>query len=251
MSGHSKWSTIKRKKGALDAKRGKIFSKLAKEVAVAARAGGADPLMNPRLRTVLLACRAANMPRDNIERAIKKGSGGEDGAAYEEIRYECYGPAGVAIVVDVVTDNPRRTVAEIRHTLTKFGGTMAETNAVMWNFDRRGLIGVAKEGISEEDIFEKAIEAGADDVDTSGDRYDVFTAPSDLHSVAEALDKMGLSAEEVKLTLIPKTTVALEARALSTLMKILETLEDNEDVQDVNSNAEFTDEGVAAAMATD
>ncbi len=248
MSGHSKWSTIKRKKGALDAKKGKIFSRLAKELTVAARLGGGDVSANAKLRTVLLACKAANMPKENIDRAINKGTGDLPGVTYDEVRYECYGPAGVAIVIDVLTDNVRRTVAEIRHLVTKFGGTMAETNAVMWNFDRRGLIGLPKEGISEEDVFEKAIEAGADDVDTSGDRYEVYTAPAQLHAVAEAIEKMGLHPEEVKLTLVPKTTVSVDEKAASTLLKIMEALEEHDDVQDVNNNADISDEVMAAAM---
>jgi YebC/PmpR family DNA-binding regulatory protein len=248
MSGHSKWSTIKRKKGALDAKRGRIFSKLAKEIVVAARAGGADAEMNPRLRTVLLACRAANMPRDNIDRAIKKGTGDGEGIQYEEIRYEAYGPAGVAIIVDTVTDNSRRTIAEIRHTVTKFGGTMAEKNAVSWNFERRGMIAIPKEGVSEEDIFDKAIEAGADDVDTEGDRYEVFTAPADLHTVAAALEGMGLRPEEAKLTMIAKNSSSVDGKSLSTVLKLMEALEDNEDVQDVFSNVDITDEAMAEAM---
>lgn len=248
MSGHSKWSTIKRKKGALDAKKGKIFSKLAKELAVAARAGGGDPATNAKLRTVLLACKASNMPKDNMDRAIKKGTGELPGVTYEEVRYECYGPGGVAMLVDVLTDNKRRTVAEIRHIITKYNGSMAEAGAVRWNFDQRGVVTLSKEGIGEEEIFEKAIEAGAEDVDTEGDRYDVMTAPTELHTVAEALEAMGLSAEEVKLTMIPKTTVAVDDKALSTLIKMTDALEENDDVQDVYSNADISDEAMAAAM---
>ncbi|HEX72108.1 MAG TPA: YebC/PmpR family DNA-binding transcriptional regulator [Candidatus Hydrogenedentes bacterium] len=248
MSGHSKWSTIKRKKGAADAKKGKIFSKLAKELAVAARAGGGDPASNAKLRTVLLACKTANMPKDNIERAIKKGTGELPGVTYEEVRYECYGPGGVAMLVDVLTDNKRRAVAEIRHIITKFNGSMAETGAVRWNFDQRGVVTLPKEGLTEEEIFEKAIEAGAEDVDTDGDCYEVMTAPSELHTVSEALEAMGLHPEEVKLTMVPKTTVSLDEKSLSTLIKLTEALEDNDDVQDVFSNADLTDEAMAAAM---
>jgi len=248
MSGHSKWSTIKRKKGAADAKKGKIFSKLAKELAVAARAGGGDPASNAKLRTVLLACKAANMPKDNIERAIKKGTGELPGVAYEEVRYECYGPGGVAMLVDVLTDNKRRTVAEIRHIITKFNGSMAETGAVRWNFDQRGVVTLPKQGLTEEEIFEKAIAAGAEDVDTDGDYYEVMTAPSELHTVSDALEAMGLTPEEVKLTMVPKTTVSLDEKSLSALIKLTEALEDNDDVQDVFSNADITDEAMAAAM---
>lgn len=249
MSGHSKWSTIKRKKGAADAKRGKIFSKLAKEITVAAKIGGGDPEGNPRLRTVMLAARAANMPSDNVDRAIKKGTGELPGVTYEETRYECYGPSGVALIVDVLTDNKRRIVAEVRHLVTKYGGSMAENGAVTWNFDQIGLIMVEKEGLSEEDIFEKAIEAGADDVDTEGDQYEIQTAPGELHAVASALEKMGVSPAEAKLTMLPKTTVEVDAKSINSVLKLMEALEDNDDVQDVYSNVEITDEAMAAAMA--
>jgi len=247
MSGHSKWSTIKRKKGAADAKRGKIFSRLAKEITVAARAGG-DPNSNARLRTVLLASRAANMPSDNIERAIKKGTGELPGVTYDEVRYEAYGPGGVAMLIDVLTDNKNRTVAEIRHIVNRMGGNMAEAGAVAWNFDPRGAITVSKEGLSEEDVFEKAAEAGGDDVDAEGDAYEIATAPNQLHAVAEALESMGITPLEVKLTMEPKTTIDVEGKTLSSLLRLLEELEDHDDVQDVFSNMNATDEAMAAAM---
>jgi YebC/PmpR family DNA-binding regulatory protein len=249
MSGHSKWSTIKRKKGALDAKKGKIFSKLAKEVTVAARVGGGDPSSNARLRTVLLACKAANMPKDNVDRAVKKGTGEIPGVQYEEVRYEGYGPAGVAIIIDVLTDNKRRTVAEVRHVLAKFGGSMAENGAVTWNFEQKGMVTVSKENLTDDMIFEKAIEAGADDVDTDGDMYEIATGPTALHSVAQELEKMGLSIEEAKLTMLPKTTVEVDTKAASTLLKLMEAIEENDDVQDVYSNADISDEAMEAAMA--
>ena len=207
MSGHSKWSTIKRKKGAADAKRGKIFSRLAKEIAVAAKMGGGDPDSNPRLRTVLLAARSQNMPKDNVDRAIKKGTGELPGVTYDEVRYECYGPGGVAVIVDVLTDNKNRTVAEIRHIFTKHGGSMAETGAVTWNFEQKGLIAIAKDACDEEAMFEKAVEAGAEDVDTEGDMYEVSTGPTDLHAVVEALEAMQLTPEQIELTMQPKNTV--------------------------------------------
>jgi len=249
MSGHSKWSTIKRKKGALDAKRGKIFSRLAKEITVAARLGGGDPSGNPRLRTVLLAARAENMPKDNVDRAIKKGTGELEGATYEEQRYECYGPEGVAIIVDVLTDNKNRTVGEIRHILGRHSGSMAASGAVTWNFDLLGVIMVAKDGLDEDTIFEKATEAGAEDVDMEGDVYEVRTAPADLHAVADALTKMNITFTEAKLTMIPKNTVTVDGKALMAVMKLMEALEDNDDVQDVWSNVEITDEAMAEAMA--
>ena len=249
MSGHSKWSTIKRKKGAADAKRGKLFSRLAKEITVAAKMGGGDASSNSRLRTVLLSARAANMPNDNIERAIKKGTGELPGVTYEEIRYECYGPGGVALIVDVLTDNKRRVVAEIRHIVTKYNGSMAESGAVRWNFEQKGVITVGKEGLSEEAIFDKAIEAGAEDVDTEGDLYEISTEPSELHAVTEALEGMGVTVAEAKLTMLPKTTVSLDEKGLGTMLKLMEALEDNDDVQDVYSNFEITDAAMAAAMA--
>ncbi len=249
MSGHSKWSTIKRKKGAADAKRGKIFSKLAKEIVVAARIGGGDPEMNPRLRTVLGACRTANMPKDNIDRAIKKGTGEIPGVTYEESRYECYGPGGVGVIIEVLTDNKNRTVGEIRHTVTKHGGNMADNGAVAWNFDQRGSISVSKEGLDEELIFDKAIEAGAEDVDTEGDMYDILTAASELHTVVHALEEMDVTVGDAKLTMIPKTTVEVDVKTVGTVLRFVDAIEDNEDVQDVYSNVEISDEAMAAAMA--
>jgi len=248
MSGHSKWSTIKRKKGALDAKRGKIFRNLPKEITVSARIGGGDPSANPRLRTVLLACRTANMPSDNIERAIKKGTGELPGTTYEESRYEAYGPGGVAMLIDVLTDNKNRTLGEIRHMLTKMGGALAEPGAVTWNFDPRGVITVSKEGMTEEEIIEKAIEAGADDVDSSGEAYEILTASNQLHAVAEALESMGVKAEEVKLNMEPKTLVDLEGKLINSNLRLLEELEDHDDVQNVFSNLNITDEAMAEAM---
>lgn len=249
MSGHSKWSTIKRKKGAADAKRGKIFSRLAKEISMAAKAGGGDPNSNPRLRTVLLAARAQNMPKDNVDRAIKRGTGELPGVTYEEIRYEGYGPGGVAIVIDILTDNKNRTVAEIRHILTKNGGSMAETNAVMWNFEQKGVITIAKSACSEDDMFEKAIEAGAEDVDTEGEEmYEIKTAPNSLHAVVDAFGKMGIKVEEAQLTMSPKTTVKVEGNAAGTVLRLMEALEDHDDVQNVYANFDISEADMAAAM---
>ncbi len=246
MSGHSKWSTIKRKKGAADAKRGKVFSKLAKEIFVAAKAGGGNADMNPRLRTVLLACRAANMPKDKIDTAIKKGIGDVGDVVYEEVRYEGYGPGGVGLIIDVLTDNKNRTVADVRHALTKNNGSMAETNAVSWNFEQKGVIVVPASAGSEDEIFEKAIEAGAEDMDFDGDVFSITTEPSDLHAVNEALEGMGLQAEEVKLTMLPKTTLEVDAKVAKQVIKAMEMLEDNDDVQEVYSNFDMSDEAMAA-----
>lgn len=248
MSGHSKWSTIKRKKGAADAKRGKIFSRLAKEITVAARIGGGDPSANPRLRTVLLSARSQNMPKDNVERAIKKGTGEIPGVTYEEVRYECYGPAGVALIVDVLTDNKNRTVAEIRHAVTKVGGSMAESGAVSWNFERKGVITVPKEGLTDDAVFEKAVEAGAEDVDTEGDMYEITTEATDLHAVCEALEEMKVTTDSAELTMIPKTTVKVEGSSVGQVLRLMETLEDHEDVQNVYANFDISEEEMAAAV---
>lgn len=249
MSGHSKWSTIKRKKGALDAKRGKVFSKLAKEIVVAAKAGGGDPDGNPRLRTVMLACRAANMPMEKIDKAIKKGIGDTEGVNYEEVRYEGYGAGGVAIIVDVLTDNKNRTVADLRHALSKNNGSMAANGAVTWNFENKGFIAVEKSTCGEEEMFEKAIEAGADDMKLEGDVYEITTEPSDLHAVSEALDGMGIKAVEAKLTMFPKTTLEVDASVARQVMRLIEMLEDIDDVQQVYSNFDMSEAVMAEIMA--
>ncbi len=248
MSGHSKWSTIKRKKGAADAKRGKIFSRLAKEIAVAAKMGGGDPAANPRLRTVLLAARAQNMPKDNVEKAIKKGTGELPGVTYDEIRYECYGPSGVAVIMDVLTDNRNRTVAEIRHLVTKYGGNLAETGAVTWNFEPKGMITIPKGDLSDDDMFEKAIEAGAEDVDTEGETFEITTDPHELHTVVEAFEAMGLSAENAQLTMTPKTTVQLTGKEAASVIRFMEFLEDQEDMQNIFANFDISEEEMAALM---
>ncbi|NLN92576.1 MAG: YebC/PmpR family DNA-binding transcriptional regulator [Candidatus Hydrogenedens sp.] len=248
MAGHSKWSTIKRKKGAADAKRGKIFAKLAKEITVAARMGGGDPAANPRLRSVLLTARGHNMPSDNVDRAIKKGTGELPGVTYDEIRYELYAPGGVALIVDVLTDNKNRTVSEIRHLVNKMGGNMAETGAVSWNFDPQGLLVIPKEGISEEEMFDKAIEAGAEDVDAEGDVYEIQTAFNQLHVVAEALEAAGVKAEEVKTTMVPKTTMEIDGNTLRSCLRLIEELEEHDDVQDVFSNLDISDEAMAEVL---
>jgi YebC/PmpR family DNA-binding regulatory protein len=249
MSGHSKWSTIKRKKGAVDAKRGKVFSKLAKEVVVAAKAGGGDPEGNPRLRTVIMACRAANMPMDKVDKAIKKGIGDDGGVAYDEVRYEGYGAGGVAIIVDTLTDNRNRTVADVRFALNKCGGSMAESGAVTWNFESRGFIVVPKEDMSEDEIFEKAIEAGAEDVNTEGDVYEITTEPTELHNAVTALEAMGLKPEEAKLTMLPKTTTEVDGKVARQILKLIDMLEDSDDVQQVYSNFDVSEEDMAAIMA--
>ena len=248
MSGHSKWSTIKHKKGAADAKRGKVFSRLAKEITMAAKLGGGDATANPRLRTVLLAAKAENMPKDNIDRAIKKGTGELPGVTYEESRYEGYAPGGIAIIVDVMSDNKFRTVAEIRHILTRYGGSMAETGAVLWNFEQKGTIAIARSACTDDEMIEKAIDAGAEDVSSDGEIHEITTAPTDLYAVVKALEAMGLKAESAQLTMLPKNTVKVEGKQAESVLRLMEILEEHDDVQSVYANFDISEADMAAAL---
>lgn len=243
MSGHSKWSTIKRKKGAIDAKRGKIFTKLIKEITVAARMGGGDPDANPRLRTAVLAAKTENMPKDNIERAIKKGTGDLDGASYEEILYEGYGPGGVAVLVETMTDNKNRTVADVRHFFSKSGGNLGESGCVAWMFEKKGVVVVEKETISEEDLLELALEAGAEDVIEEDATFQVVSAPEDFNELVENLDNADLAYVEASVQMMPKNTVDVsEESTARSLLKLLENLDDHDDVQKVHANFDIPDE---------
>jgi YebC/PmpR family DNA-binding regulatory protein len=243
VSGHSKWSTIKRKKGAIDAKRGKIFTKLIKEITVAARMGGGDPDANPRLRTAVLAAKSENMPKDNIERAIKKGTGDLEGVNYEEILYEGYGPGGVAVLVETMTDNKNRTVADVRHCFSKSGGNLGESGCVAWMFDKKGVIVVGKDAISEDELMELALEAGAEDVVEEDATFQVVTAPEDFNQVVENIEKAELQHLEASISMVPKNTVDVtEEKAARSLMKLLENLDDHEDVQKVHANFDISDE---------
>ncbi|MCK9558456.1 MAG: YebC/PmpR family DNA-binding transcriptional regulator [Candidatus Cloacimonetes bacterium] len=244
MSGHNKWSTIKHKKAATDAKRGKIYTRIVKEIILAAKGGGGDPETNPRLRTAILAAKNANMPRDNIERAIKRGTGEIEGATYEEITYEGYGHNGVGIVVDVMTDNKNRTVAELRHTFSKYGGNLAESGSVAWNFDLKGYFNVPVTGLDEEEFMMQALEAGAEDVETGDEYFEVFTSPGDFHTVLGNMETAGFPVENAELTRVPKTTVNADDVAAK-LMKLIDMLEDLDDVQKVYANFEFSDEVMA------
>ena len=242
MSGHSKWATIKRKKGAKDAARGKIFTRFIREITIAARMGGGDPGGNPRLRTAIAAAKAANMPNDNIDRAIKKGTGELEGTTIEEIIYEGYGPNGVAILVEVATDNRNRTASEIRHLFTKFNGNLGALGSVIWMFDEKGVIGVDRKGVTEEQILEAALEAGAEDVDTEAeDRYRVITAPDDLHVVSTALEAKKLQIIEATHDRIPKTTKMLTENEAERFLKFYEAIEEQDDVQRVFANFEIPD----------
>ena len=243
MSGHSKWSTIKRKKGANDAKRGKIFTKLIKEITIAARMGGGDPDGNPRLRTAVIAAKSENMPKDNIARAIKKGTGDLDGAVYEEILYEGYGPGGIAVLVETMTDNKNRTVADVRHFFAKSGGNLGESGCVAWMFDKKGSITVDREGVDEDELMDLAIEAGAEDVIEDETTFQILTEPDDFSEVVENLQKSGVKCLEASITMIPKNTVEVDAeKTARSLMKLLDNLEDNDDVQKVHANFDISDE---------
>lgn len=249
MSGHSKWSTIKRKKAAIDAKRGKIFTKLLREVTVAARIGGNDPTGNPRLRSAIQEARSNNVPNDNLERAIKKGSGDLEGASYEEISYEGYGPGGVAVLVDVMTDNRNRTVGEVRHLFSKHGGNLGENGCVGWMFDQRGYFMIESGSMDEEAFMELALELGVDDISLENDGFELFTAPSDYLSTREALEERGVALAEGRLAKIPQNTVALDEQGAPKLLRLLDALEDQDDVQNVWANAEI-DDAVMEAHAT-
>ncbi len=243
MSGHSKWSTIKRKKGANDAKRGKIFTKLIKEITIAARMGGGDPDGNPRLRTAIIAAKSENMPKDNIARAIKKGTGDLDGAVYEEILYEGYGPGGIAVLVETMTDNKNRTVADVRHFFAKSGGNLGESGCVAWMFDKKGSITVDREGVDEDELMDLAIEAGAEDVIEDETTFQILTEPDDFSEVVENLEKSGVKCLEASITMIPKNTIEVDAeKTARSLMKLLDNLEDNDDVQKVHANFDISDE---------
>jgi YebC/PmpR family DNA-binding regulatory protein len=240
MAGHSKWAKVKHFKGAIDAKRGKIFSKLAKEITIAARIGGGDAAMNPRLRMVLLKCRAANMPNDNIERAIKRGAGGDDSVQYEELTYEIFGPSGVALLVELSTDNRNRTSAEVRSLLTKHHGSMAASGAVSRLFHRKGQIVVGREALSEDQLMEVALDAGAEDFKTETEAYEVLTAPNQFEAVLKAIESKGIKPLLAEVTEIPSLSVPVtEPAAISAVTKLIEALEDHDDVKEVYSNAAF------------
>jgi len=242
VSGHNKWSSIKHKKGVADAKRGKLFSQLIKEITVAARIAGGDPEGNPRLRTAISAAKSANMPKDNIDRAIKKGTGELEGASYEEYFYEGYGPGGTAILIQVLTDNKNRAAADVRHILSKHGGNLGENGCVSWMFSQKGLITLNGEDVDEDEIIELTLEAGAEDVDTEGDEFEVITTPEDFELVKEAFDKHGTRYISAELAMVSQTTVDLDADTAPKVVRLMEALEDLEDVQKVWSNFDISDE---------
>ncbi len=249
MSGHSKWSTIKRKKGAEDAKRGKIFTRLVREIVSAVREGGGitDPNSNPRLRLAVDKAKGANMPKDNIERAINKGAGiGDDGVAFEEMVYEGYGPGGVAIIVDALTDNRNRTLAEVKHLFNRSGGSLATSNAVLWQFDQKGLIELNGDELDFDEVFMAAAEAGAEDIVQEEGVIVVYTARADLHTVETALTEAGIATEDSKLTWVPQNEIDLETSQALQIVSLIEKLEELDDVQNVSSNLNLSDETIAA-----
>ena len=236
MSGHSKWATIKHKKGALDAKRGKIFTRLIKEITIAAKNGGGDPDSNPRLRTAIAAAKAENMPADNIKRAVQRGTGELPGSTYEEFTLEGYGPGGVALMLDINTDNRNRTVSEIRHAFGKNGGNMAEAGAVSWMFHKKGDIVVPKSLASEDDLMGIVLEAGADDLRDDGENWEVVTDPASFEAVVEAVKKAGITPTSAEVAMIPQNYIKLEGQQATTMIRLVEALEEHDDVQNVHAN---------------
>jgi YebC/PmpR family DNA-binding regulatory protein len=244
MSGHNKWSTIKHKKGAADARRGQVFTKLIKEITVAARMGGGDANANPRLRAAILVAKTENMPKDNIERAIKKGTGELEGVSYEESAYEGYGPGGAAVYVESLSDNKNRAVAEIRHIFNKAGGNLGENGCVAWMFDKKGYIAVKKSSVDEDALMEKALDAGAEDVREDDENFEIITLPEDFETVRKALDAAGISCIDAEVTMLPQTTTNLEGKDAEKMIRMMEALEDCDDVQKVYTNADIPDDMV-------
>ena len=246
MSGHSKWHTIKHKKGAADAKRGKIFTRLIKELTVAARAGGGDPDMNPRLRTIVQEAKANNMPRENIERAIRRGTGEEPGVSYEEIVYEGYGPGGVALLVQTLTDNKNRTVGEIRHTFSKYAGNLAAENSVAWMFTRKGQLIVEKGKADEEALLNAALEAGADDMSDDGGAWEIISPPESFEKVRDAVKALGVEPASAEVAMIPQNYIKLTGKDAAAMVRLMEALDDHDDVQNVWANFDIEEKEIEA-----
>jgi YebC/PmpR family DNA-binding regulatory protein len=249
MSGHSKWHTIKHKKGAADAKRGKIFTRLIKELTVAARHGGGDPGMNPRLRTIIAEAKQNNMPRENIERAIRRGTGEEPGVSYEEITYEGYGPGGAALLIQSLTDNKNRTVGEIRHLLGKYNGNLAAENSVAWMFSRKGQVVVEKSKADEEKLLNAALDAGADDMNDDGSAWEIVSAPESFETVRDAVKALGIEPAAAEIAMIPQNYVKLEGKEAQQMLKLMEALDDHDDVQHVWANFDIEEKEIEASLA--
>ena len=249
MSGHSKWHTIKHKKGAADAKRGKVFTRIIKELTIAARDGGGDPDSNPRLRTVVADAKAANMPRDNIERAVRRGTGEEPGVSYEEILYEAYGPGGAALLVQTVTDNRNRTVGEMRHLLSKHNGTLASENSVAWMFTKKGQILVERAGVDEEALLAAVLDAGADDVTDDESGWEIVCPPEQFEAVRDAVKALGIEPASAEVAMIPQNYVKLDGKAAQQMLKLLEAVDDHDDVQHVWGNHDIEEKEIEASLA--
>jgi len=249
MSGHSKWHTIKHKKGAADAKRGKIFTRLIKELTVAARSGGGDVDMNPRLRTIVAEAKANNMPRENIERAIRRGTGEEPGVSYEEIMYEGYGPGGVALMIQTLTDNKNRTVGEIRHMLGKYNGNLAAENSVAWMFSRKGQVIVEKQKADEEKLLNAALDAGADDMSDDGSAWEIVSAPESFEAVRDAVKGLGLEPASAEVAMIPQNYIKLQGKDAQQMLRLMEALDDHDDVQHVWANFDIEEKEIEASLA--
>ena len=247
MSGHSKWHSIKHKKGALDAKRGKLFTKFIKELTVAARTGGGDPDANARLRKAIGDAKAGNMPNDTIDRAIRRGTGAEEGVNYEEINYEGYGPGGVALLIEAVTDNRNRTVAEIRHIFSKQGGNLGESGSVGWLFEKKGYLVVSKSAKPEDELFDIAIEAGADDLRDDEDNFEIITSPENFDAVHAAVKSAGIEPQVAEVSMVPQNYVKLEGSNAQQMLRLMEALEDHDDVQKVHANFDISEADMAAA----
>jgi YebC/PmpR family DNA-binding regulatory protein len=246
MSGHSKWSTIKHKKASTDAKRGKLFTKILREITVSARLGGGDVKGNPRLRTAVLEARSSSVPGDNIDRAIKKGTGELEGESYEEVTYEGYGPGGVAVLVEGLTDNKNRTAAEIRHLFARHGGNLGDSGSVAWMFHRRGYFAVPRDAMDEEKFMELALELGADDMATAEEHYEIFTVPEDFNRVREELEKRGVLTDVKELAMVPTNPMEIPAERAGAVLRLLEGLEDHDDVQNVWANLDVDDKVLAS-----
>ena len=249
MSGHSKWHTIKHKKGAADAKRGKIFTRLIKELTVAARAGGGDPDMNPRLRTIIAEAKASNMPRENIERAIRRGTGEEPGVSYEEIMYEGYGPGGVALMIQTLTDNKNRTVGEIRFILGKHNGNLAAENSVAWMFSRKGQIVVEKSKTDEDKLLNAALDAGADDMNDDGEAWEIVSAPEKFEAVRDAIKALGVEVANAEVAMIPQNYIKLQGKEAQQMLRLFEAIDDQDDVQHVWANFDIEEKEIEASLA--
>ena len=247
MSGHSKWHSIKHKKGATDAKRGKLFTKFIKEITVAARTGGGDPDSNARLRKAITDAKAGNMPNDTIDRAIRRGTGAEEGVHYEEITYEGYGPGGVALLIDAVTDNRNRTVAEIRHIFSKNGGNLGESGSVGWMFEKKGYIVVDKAAKGVDELFDLAIDSGAEDLRDDQDNWEILTAPESFEAVHAAIKSAGITPQVAEIEMVPQNYINLEGQQASQMLKLMEALEDHDDVQKVSANFDMSEADMAAA----